>query len=53
MTTKKWNQLTNDEELDRLTAVLTLARSNIKFRDREGRQRADLHPAYSLEAGPG
>ena len=34
MTTKKWNQLTNDEKLDRLTAVLTLAGSNIKFRDR-------------------
>jgi hypothetical protein len=34
MTTKNWNQLTNDEKLDRLTTVLTLAGSDIKFRDR-------------------
>jgi hypothetical protein len=32
--TKKWDQLTNDEKLDRLTTVLTLAGSDIKFRDR-------------------
>ena len=31
---KSWNELTNDEKLDRLTAVLTLAGSDIKFRDR-------------------
>jgi hypothetical protein len=35
MTTKKnWDDLTNDEKLDRLTSVLTLAGSDIKFRDR-------------------
>lgn len=34
MTTKNWDQLTNDEKLDRLTTVLTLAGSDIKFRDR-------------------
>lgn len=34
MTAKHWNQLTNDEKIDRLTAVLTLAGSDIKFRDR-------------------
>jgi len=34
MTTKKWDELTNDEKLDRLTSVLTLAGSDLKFRDR-------------------
>ena len=34
MTTKRWDELTNDEKLDRLTSVLTLAGSDIKFRDR-------------------
>jgi hypothetical protein len=34
MTTEKWDQLSNDEKLDRLTSVLTLAGSDIKFRDR-------------------
>src|ERR1700736_4723151 len=34
MAAKNWNELTNDEKLDRLTAVLTLAGSDIKFRDR-------------------
>ncbi len=34
MSYKKWNDLTNDEKLDRLTTVLTLAGSDIKFRDR-------------------
>jgi len=34
MTTKKWDELTNDEKLDRLTSVLTLAGSDVKFRDR-------------------
>jgi len=34
MTTKNWNELSNDEKLDRLTSVLTLAGSDIKFRDR-------------------
>ena len=34
MNTKNWEQLTNDEKLDRLTSVLTLAGSDIKFRDR-------------------
>src|SRR6266404_3651404 len=34
MTTKKWDELSNDEKLDRLTSVLTLAGSDIKFRDR-------------------
>ena len=34
MSKKNWNELTNDEKLDRLTSVLTLAGSDIKFRDR-------------------
>jgi hypothetical protein len=34
MTTKNWDELTNDEKLDRLTSVLTLAGSDVKFRDR-------------------
>ena len=34
MTRKIWDELTNDEKLDRLTSVLTLAGSDIKFRDR-------------------
>jgi hypothetical protein len=34
MTRKKWDDLTNDEKLDRLTSVLTLAGSDIRFRDR-------------------
>jgi hypothetical protein len=34
MITKHWNELNNDEKLDRLTSVLTLAGSDIKFRDR-------------------
>ena len=31
---KSWDQMTNDERLDRLTAVLTRAGSDEKFRDR-------------------
>lgn len=34
MSKKNWEQMTNDEKLDRLTSVLTLAGSDIKFRDR-------------------
>jgi len=34
MNAKNWEQLTNDEKLDRLTSVLTRAGSDIKFRDR-------------------
>lgn len=34
MNAKNWEQLTNDERLDRLTSVLTRAGSDIKFRDR-------------------
>jgi hypothetical protein len=34
MAKKTWDALTNDEKLDRLTTVLTLAGSDIKFRDR-------------------
>jgi hypothetical protein len=34
MNSKDWEQLTNDEKLDRLTSVLTRAGSDIKFRDR-------------------
>ena len=33
-TTKNWEELTNNEKLDRLTFVLTRAGSDIKFRDR-------------------
>jgi hypothetical protein len=29
-----WEQLTNDEKLDRLTSVLTRAGSDVKFRER-------------------
>ena len=31
---KNWNELTNDEKLDRLTTVLTRVGSDINFRDR-------------------
>ena len=31
---KKWDRMTNDERLDRLTSVLTRAGSDKKFRDR-------------------
>jgi hypothetical protein len=31
---KKWDRMTNDEKLDRLTSVLTRAGSDVKFRDR-------------------
>jgi len=34
MAKKSWDELTNDEKLDRLTSVLTLAGADIKFRDR-------------------
>ena len=34
MDAKDWNELTNDEKLDRLTFVLTRVGSDIKFRDR-------------------
>lgn len=34
MATQNWDELTNDEKLDRITSVLTLAGSDIKFRDR-------------------
>ena len=33
MATKNWDELTNDEKLDRLTTALTRAGSEIKFRD--------------------
>jgi hypothetical protein len=34
MNAKTWEEMTNDEKLDRLTSVLTRAGSDIKFRDR-------------------
>jgi len=34
MNAKNWEQLNNDEKMDRLTSVLTRAGSDIKFRDR-------------------
>lgn len=34
MTKRNWHDLTNDEKLERLTSVLTIAGSNTKFRDR-------------------
>ena len=34
MALTNWDELTNDEKLDRLTSVLTLAGSDIKFRER-------------------
>jgi len=34
MTKRKWGELSSDEKLDRLTSVLTLAGSDVKFRDR-------------------
>jgi hypothetical protein len=33
MKTKSWEEMTNDERLDRLTSVLTRAGSDRKFRD--------------------
>ncbi|SRR5260370_37742937 len=34
MSIKSWNELSNDEKIDRLTSVLTRAGSDVKFRDR-------------------
>ena len=34
MNAKNWEQLTNDEKIDRITSVLTRAGSDVKFRDR-------------------
>jgi hypothetical protein len=34
MKTKNWDEMTNDEKLDRLTSVLTKAGSDVRFRDR-------------------
>lgn len=34
MKTKSWDEMTNDEKLDRLTSVLTRAGSDRMFRDR-------------------
>lgn len=34
MNAKNWEQLTNDEKLDRLTSVLTRVGSDIQFRER-------------------
>lgn len=34
MATKNWEELTNDEKLDRLTSVLTRAGSDMEFRER-------------------
>lgn len=34
MKSKSWNQMTNDEKLDRLTSVLTRTGSDTTFRDR-------------------
>jgi hypothetical protein len=34
MSAKRWNELSNDEKIDRLTSVLTRAGSDVKFRDR-------------------
>ena len=34
MKAKNWNEMTNDEKLDRLTSVLTRAGSDVKFRNR-------------------
>jgi hypothetical protein len=34
MSIKSWNELSNDENIDRLTSVLTRAGSDVKFRDR-------------------
>ena len=34
MKSKSWDDMTNDEKLDRLTSVLTRAGSDIEFRDR-------------------
>lgn len=34
MKAKSWDQMSNDEKLDRLTSVLTRAGSDMKFRDR-------------------
>jgi hypothetical protein len=50
MNTKTWDQLTNDEKLDRLTSVLTRAGSDREFRDQCLRSPESAKKAVS-EAG--
>ena len=56
MTFKNWEELTNDEKLDRLTSVLTLAGSDLEFRDRcivsEESAKAAVSEAGGIEFPP-
>jgi hypothetical protein len=49
-TTKSWDEMTNDEKLDRLTSVLTRAGSDVEFRNRCLRSTESAKQAVS-EAG--
>jgi predicted Fe-S protein YdhL (DUF1289 family) len=51
MEIKNWDQMTNDEKLDRLTAVLTRAGSDLQFRERCFRSAESAREAVSEEGG--
>ena len=48
---KNWDEMTNDEKLDRLTAVLTRAGSDLEFRKRCFRSAESAREALSEEGG--
>lgn len=48
---REWDQLTGDEKLDRLTAVLTRAGSDLEFRQRCFRSAESALEAVSEEGG--
>jgi hypothetical protein len=48
---KEWDQMTNDEKLDRLTAVLTRAGSDLEFRKRCFGSAESARQAVSEEGG--
>jgi hypothetical protein len=49
--TKNWDEMTNDEKLDRLTAVLTRAGSDMEFRKRCVGSAESAREAVSEEGG--
>ena len=51
METKNWEELTNDEKLDRLTSMLTRAGSDKDFRDQCLASPESARKAVSEEAG--
>jgi hypothetical protein len=51
MASKSWDELTNDEKLDRLTSVLTLVGSDTTFRERCLRSVESAKAAVSEVAG--